>query len=89
MMGKVAQYFRDRQAGAQLSPGQAAAARGSFAVRPWHIESELEVAADLEALSDLLVSMPMVRSLLGVNVDVVVRVSDTGRGIVFQLEPQP
>lgn len=78
-MGKVDEYFKHRL------PGAAAAARGCVVSRAWHLDAEAE--ADMATISDLLVSTPMVRALLGPNVDVHVRVSDTGRGLVFELEP--
>jgi hypothetical protein len=80
-MGKVDDYFKHR------APGAAAAARGCVVARAWHLDEE--AALDMATLSDLLVSTPMVRALLGPNVDVHVRVSDSGRGLVFELEPAP
>ena len=71
-MGKVYEHFL--------------AKRQAPAPAPWL--SHTDAAADLEAISDLLVSTPMVRALLGPNVNVAVRVSASGRGLVFELEPQ-
>jgi hypothetical protein len=84
-MGKVSEYFNDRDR--RRAPGAAAAVRGCVVQRAWHLDAG--AVADMAALSDVLVATPMVRALLGSNVDVRVRVSDSGRGLVFELEPHP
>ena len=68
------------------TPGHAAALRGAVAARPWHDKAVLREVA---TIADTIAGLDLVRELLGPDLDVQVKVSESGRGIVFIVEPAP
>lgn len=85
-MGKVARYFQHRQQQG-ITPGAAAAARGSVAARPWHAAAAASEEPSLVELAMFCCTEPEMAALLGDGVSVTVRPSDSGRGVVFEFEP--
>lgn len=78
-MGKVAEYFRNRDL-AQRVPGASAAVRGSVAQRPWHEPN----GGSLVDLAAFCCEEPEMVALLGKGVSCLVRPSDDGAGVVFE-----
>jgi hypothetical protein len=73
-------------AGAATTAGERAAARGSIAERPWHRPGR-SMADELVEVCDLMQGMPGIGGMLGKNIDVKVKISPSGRGLVFEFEP--